>query len=197
MEADHLTQHIGKTLRRLRKERNWTLDQLASVTGVSKPMLGQIERGESNPTVVTLWKIAGGLNVPFSVFLQHAELPQAAVTRQVDQPIVLDDDGNYVVRNVVAVRNPQPTDLYTASLLPGCSHSAEAHGLNVSEGIWIKHGSLTLILGEQKYLLREGDSVQFRADVSHTYSNQHDSTCEFLVLLVYSHSDETHSFQIS
>lgn len=185
MEADHLTQHIGSTLRRLRRERNWTLDQLASSTGVSKPMLGQIERGESNPTVVTLWKIAGGLQVPFSAFLQEVEFPQATVLRQFDQPIVLDDDGNYVVRNVLAVQDPQATDLYEARLLPGCSHSAEAHGVHVSEGIWVKCGHLTLILGEQQYVLGQGDSVQFRADAQHTYSNQHDSTCEFLVLLVY------------
>ena len=54
---------LGDTLRALRKTRGWSLDQTAAATGVSKAMLGQIERGESSPTVATLWKLAGGLHV--------------------------------------------------------------------------------------------------------------------------------------
>ena len=50
--------NIGKKLKIARQSRNMTLDELAEVTGVSKPMLGQIERGQSSPTVTTLWKIA-------------------------------------------------------------------------------------------------------------------------------------------
>ncbi|EHC36959.1 Transcriptional regulator yidN, Cro/CI family [Salmonella enterica subsp. enterica serovar Adelaide str. A4-669] len=50
---------------------------LAEISGVSKAMLGQIERNESSPTVATLWKIATGLNVPFSMFISppQAEFP--------------------------------------------------------------------------------------------------------------------------
>ena len=63
-------QTIGKQLKKTRQNRNMTLDELAEVTGVSKPMLGQIERGQSAPTVTTLWKIATGMKIPFSSFLQ-------------------------------------------------------------------------------------------------------------------------------
>ena len=49
-----LSLHIGQTLRDLRQQRGWSLDKTAQATGVSKAMLGQIERGESSPTVVTL-----------------------------------------------------------------------------------------------------------------------------------------------
>ncbi len=190
MQEDQLTQHIGNTLRRLRKERSWTLDQLAQATGVSKPMLGQIERGESNPTVVTLWKIAKGLELPFSAFLQSIERPEVTVVRQENQPVVLDDDRNYVVRNILAIRNPQPAELYLAQLFPGCSHSAEAHGVNVTEGLWVVKGQLTLALDDQLYVLGEGDSVHFRADVPHVYTNRGDTPCEFLILMVYLRSDE-------
>jgi transcriptional regulator with XRE-family HTH domain len=190
MQEDQLTQHIGNTLRRLRKERDWTLDQLASATGVSKPMLGQIERGESNPTIVTLWKIAKGLQLPFSAFLQSIEHPQVTVLRQEDQPIVLDDERQYVVRNLLAVRNPQPVELFLAHLHSGCSHSAEAHGVNVTEGLWVMRGQLTLTVGDDAYVLGEGDSVYFRADVPHSYTNACDTTCEFLILMTYLRSDE-------
>ena len=47
---------IGRELKSLRQSRGLTLDELAALTGVSKPMLGQIERGQSSPTINTLWK---------------------------------------------------------------------------------------------------------------------------------------------
>lgn len=59
---------IGERLKEIRANRVLTLDDTAKITGVSKPMLGQIERGQSIPTITTLWKIATGLKVPLSSF---------------------------------------------------------------------------------------------------------------------------------
>lgn len=74
---DNLTHYLATTLRTLRHQRGWSLSRLAEISGVSKAMLGQIERNESSPTVATLWKIATGLNVPFSMFISppQAEFP--------------------------------------------------------------------------------------------------------------------------
>ena len=55
-----MNQHLAQRLKGLRSELGWSLDVAARETGVSKAMLGQIERGESSPTVATLWKIATG-----------------------------------------------------------------------------------------------------------------------------------------
>lgn len=68
---DDIQAIIAKNLVKLRKTRNLTLDQVSELTGVSKAMLGQIEKGKSTPTVTTLWKIANGLQVSFSVFLKE------------------------------------------------------------------------------------------------------------------------------
>lgn len=62
----NINNHISLTLKALRSERGWSLDKTAEKTGVSKAMLGQIERGESSPTIATLWKIASGFNTSFS-----------------------------------------------------------------------------------------------------------------------------------
>ncbi len=56
--------NIGKQLKKIRQGRELSLDEAAVLTEVSKPMLGQIERGQSSPTITTLWKIATGLKVP-------------------------------------------------------------------------------------------------------------------------------------
>ena len=49
------SQHLSTMLRALRTGRAWSLDRAAQETGVSKAMLGQIERGDSSPTIATLW----------------------------------------------------------------------------------------------------------------------------------------------
>lgn len=65
---------IAKNLNRLRNERNLSLGQLAELSGVSKVMLSQIEKGDSNPTVNTIWKIASGLNVPYTAILEQPQM---------------------------------------------------------------------------------------------------------------------------
>ena len=64
-----IDQKVSENLRRIRKEKGLTLDKTAELTGVSKAMLSQIERGVSSPTIARLWQIATGLNVSFSQFV--------------------------------------------------------------------------------------------------------------------------------
>lgn len=59
---------IGERLKEIRNTKHLTLDEVAELTGVSKPMLGQIERGQSSPTINVLWKISTGLKIPLSFF---------------------------------------------------------------------------------------------------------------------------------
>ena len=72
-----ITQHLAATLKALRQARGWSLSKLADEAGVSKAMLGQIERNESSPTVSTLWKIATALNVPVFTFITPEAARQA------------------------------------------------------------------------------------------------------------------------
>ena len=62
---DTMNQIVAGNIRRLRKEKKLTMEELAKLSGVSKSMLAQIERGDGNPTISTLWKISNGMKVPF------------------------------------------------------------------------------------------------------------------------------------
>src|SRR5690554_5668235 len=57
---------IAKNLKAIRESKKLSLEKVAELTGVSKTMIGQIERGESAPTITTIWKIANGLKVSFT-----------------------------------------------------------------------------------------------------------------------------------
>ena len=64
---------VAENLKRLREERKLSLDAVAKCSGVSKSMLGQIERGVTNPTISTLWKIANGLKISFTSLMMRPE----------------------------------------------------------------------------------------------------------------------------
>src|SRR3954466_13038014 len=68
-EAQELKRRVGENLARLRKSRGLSLERLAALAGVSRAMLGQVEAGESAPTISFLWKVARGLDVRFADLL--------------------------------------------------------------------------------------------------------------------------------
>ena len=69
----NLNNAIGIQLKQARTNKGWSLDVASKHTGVSKAMLGQIERGESSPTVARLWNIATGFHLPLSYFFVSVE----------------------------------------------------------------------------------------------------------------------------
>lgn len=69
--SEHITEVVKENLKLIRHTKGFSLDKLASRCGVSRAMLSQIEQGKSVPTISVLWKIANGLNVPFSELLKE------------------------------------------------------------------------------------------------------------------------------
>ncbi|MCV9939844.1 XRE family transcriptional regulator [Boseaceae bacterium BT-24-1] len=162
-----------KLLKSIRSERGWSLDQTAARTGVSKAMLGQIERGESAPTIATLWKIATGLGVPMTALLE-ADGGSGDV-------LLLRDAADLRVR-------PSPEgmqralvfpyearfgfELYELTFAPGFESISEPHDVGVVEHITVQHGKVELLVEEEWRPLRQGQSMRFPADRRHGYRNQ-------------------------
>lgn len=184
MEIDELNRRIGEKLRALRTGRGLTLDQLAALTGVSKPMLSQVERGETNPTVGTLWKIAGGLGLPFSALLEDPK-PEMTVVRHHTDTSISEDDGRFLVTSVFTADARRPLEVFQVLLRPGAHRVAEGHGAGVTEYLTVCHGSFSLLLSGEELLLNEGDSVRFQATDEHTYLNQSGSDCSLFMVISY------------
>ena len=77
-------QAVGQNIHRIRKAQQLSIDRAAALSGVSKSMLGQIERGLVNPTVSVLARIAGGLHVPIEQLVEFREETPAQLHRAVD-----------------------------------------------------------------------------------------------------------------
>ena len=86
---------ISQNIKQIREQKKLTLDAAASVTGVSRSMLAQIEKGDANPTISVLWKIANGYKVSFTSLIEQAPEPATVIRSDAIQPIV-EDNGKYI-----------------------------------------------------------------------------------------------------
>jgi len=169
---EQLNQHLSQTLKQLRNERQWSLTQAAEQTGVSKAMLGQIERGESSPTVATLWKIATGFNVAFSVFLGGAAgSPPPGVQRYADLPVFSQDNADMRVVPLFPFDNLLGFDMFVIDLAPGAVSESSAHEPGVIEHVIVIEGELELMVDGVWHQLAAGEALRFQADRPHSYRN--------------------------
>ena len=182
MHRDARTIWLGQRLRQIREERLLSLEALAALTGVSKPMLSQVERGVSTPTVATLWKIADGLGVPFASFI--ADPPAAKLVRSQEQSVFYEDDQRFAAFSTYAGSSDR-LELFRLELQPGCRRMAEPHARKVVEHITVSSGALVLEVREQRYEIREGDAIHFFADALHTYTNPYEVPCIANLAILY------------
>ncbi|WP_299999907.1 helix-turn-helix domain-containing protein [uncultured Cedecea sp.] len=172
-----VAQYLACTLKKLRHDRGLSLSQASEQTGVSKAMLGQIERNESSPTVATLWKIATGFNVPFSLFLVPASPPTQALyspplqDMQVEPLFPFDPHLGF--------------DYFSLKLTPGGLSESSAHDVGVIEHVVVISGILDLQIEGRWYQLQEGDRRQFAGDRAHSYRNSQAREVHFHSLIHY------------
>ena len=81
---------LANNMKSLREQRKLSLDKVAEMTGISKTMLGQIERGESSPSITTVWKIANGLKLSFTSLINEPQSETVVVSQQEVQALVED-----------------------------------------------------------------------------------------------------------
>lgn len=159
-----ITDFIGEKLKSERRERGWSLDKMAEVSQVSKAMLGQIERGESNPTVLTLWKIATGFKIPFSAFLPSQLEENEGGTLASEQ-------------EVIEATTIQPFDLALGyeilliTLQPGGRHASCAHEDGVIEDVMPINGDVIIEANGASHTVSPMASFRFNANREHSYFN--------------------------
>ncbi|WP_313894631.1 XRE family transcriptional regulator [Psychrobacillus sp.] len=181
---DQINENIGNNLKRVRKERNISLDKTAELTGVSKTMLGQIERGESNPTVTTLWKIANGLRLSLSSLIS-GDSPSVTVIKKNKLDPIIENNGQYQVYPVVPFNAEKQFEVFAITIEPGCEHRSEPHNPGVEEYIFVNEGTLELAIGEKSYVVNSEDAITFQADRAHIYKNNGNSLVKCSVLIHY------------
>lgn len=164
--------HIALILKDLRKQRGWSLDKAAEATGVSKAMLGQIEREESSPTIATLWKIASGFQTSFSSFI--ADLPTdfaAPIHRQGETQNLHPSDEKIRVFPLFPFDAQLHFELFVIELLPECEHHSPPHEPGVIEHVVVVEGTMQVLVNNEWQTLAQGEGLRFNANQPHGYRN--------------------------
>lgn len=180
---DSLQHHLAHTLKDQRSVRGWSLTQAAEATGVSKAMLGQIERAESSPTVATLWKIATGFNLPFSVFIDPPAADSATPCRR--QQGYTAFDSTMQVFPLFPFDAALNFEMLVIELAAGASSASAAHERGVIEHVIVIEGELELQVDGQWQHLTVGEGVRFQADCAHAYRNSGAEPVRFHDLIHY------------
>jgi transcriptional regulator with XRE-family HTH domain len=164
--------NLGSQVQRLRRRNRLTIEKLAELSGVSSGFLSQLERGMTNPTFISLQKIAIGLDVPISAFFQASSADSFVVRQNQRRKLIL-DDGNRVWQLLIPDLNRSIEFLLmewgpriSTEGRPSC-HEGEECGL-VLEGVLEVHW------GDEVFLLEEGDSIYLPSNIPHWYRNPSD-----------------------
>lgn len=173
---------IALNLKRLREERNLSLGQLAEMAGVSKVMLSQIEKGASNPTINTVWKITGALQLPYTSLLELPADHVIHVHKKDIHPLVED---KYHIYSYYPKDAERSFELYQIELEAGGVHESIGHSTDSSEYIMLIRGEMDLEVNGEVYALRADDGFCFNAAVPHAYRNRGTETAQAVLMIFY------------
>lgn len=167
-----LYKHIALTLKDLRRKQGWSLDKAAEATGVSKAMLGQIEREESSPTIATLWKIASGFQTSFSSFIEEIQSDfNKPIYRTGHAQNLHPDDEKIRVLSLFTFDSQLNFEIFIIELLPTCEHLSPPHKNGVIEHVIVIEGKMEVLVNGNWQILCAGEGLRFNANQPHGYRN--------------------------
>jgi XRE family transcriptional regulator, regulator of sulfur utilization len=177
--------HIGPRVRALREAMDLSLRDLAERSGVSAPMLSQVERGETSPTLSIASRIAAGLELRLSQLLRLDESSPVTVVRAGEGRRA--GAGGHRVEILTAPLPGQRAELSRHVLAPRASTGGPGdppmHEAGSRETALVERGSVVLVLDAERYELRAGDCVTFDADLAHHFENPGEEEAALLAVV--------------
>ncbi|MCM2674271.1 helix-turn-helix domain-containing protein [Alkalicoccobacillus plakortidis] len=183
-DEKQLANQIGAMLRKVRTEKHLSLQELADQSSVSTLTLGNIERGEANPSLAVIWKIANALRIPISSLLQEAE--EIVVSRSHTGSRVYSPGEVCLLEPMFDDRVYGPVEVHRAFLKPNSTYSPGEHQTGVVEYVTVMKGDVTVLIEGQSTQLATYDAVKFEADVEHAYVNNTNEEAVLHFVMTYS-----------
>jgi transcriptional regulator with XRE-family HTH domain len=184
-DAADLAPVVGQNLRKLRTRRGLSLERLSQLSGVSRAMLGQIELGQSAPTINVLWKIARALEVTFSALISSQSSSGARVLRAADSKLLTSKDRSFSSRALFPFDEPRRVEFYELRLTGGGIEDADAHPPGTAENLVVTQGIVEIEAGGEIHRLETGDSIVFEADTPHAYRNPGKGEAVMYLVMTY------------
>lgn len=179
-----IQRNMGRNIKNIREQKKITLDAAAKLTGVSRSMLIQIEKGEVNPTISILWKIANGYKVSFTSLLKYDNA--SLVIRSEEVVPLIENDEKYINYPAFPFQEDKQFETYRIEIKEGGYLQAQPHLDGAEEYITVFDGEVEITADAETFQLKRGDSLRFKADVPHSYKNTGTVTAYLSMLIHYS-----------
>jgi transcriptional regulator with XRE-family HTH domain len=181
-----LSQLVCDRVRALRKSKGLTLEQLASLSGVSRSMLSQIERGQANPTLGVTFRIAQAFGIKLGDLVDSPPTrARIDVVRADDRSALFRDDEQCRIRTLSPLHLEKDVELYELTLKVGGVLESAAHYAGTREVLTIERGRVRLTAGDETSELGAGDSAHYPADVPHKIENIGEGEAVALLVDIY------------
>jgi len=181
---------IGMRVKALRESSSLSLRDLAARSGVSAPMLSQVERGETSPTLTVAARIASGLDLRLSQLLRLDESGSVTIVRASERQSGGNARRGHRFEVLTSSQPGQRAELSRHTLAPGRATGASdgegggpLHEPGSRETVLVESGGVALICDGQRYELKEGDCVTFDADLPHHFENPTAAEAAFLAVV--------------
>lgn len=161
---------VGSRIREIRKEHGLTLEDLSLRCGVSKSMLSQIETDSVNPTIATVWKIAGGLGIEFRALLEGKEEPAGAIhlARRTEATILDVADGSVHLQVLSPLEMVDDLEMYLLKMDEGAVLDSAPHHPGSEEYLTVLEGHLEVTAAGHTETVGPEDCIIYAVDVDHS-----------------------------
>jgi transcriptional regulator with XRE-family HTH domain len=178
---------IGARVKALRESAGLSLRDLTDRSGVSAPMLSQVERGETSPTLTVAARIAAGLELRLSQLLRLDEGGSVTVVRAAQRQRGGNKRRGHSFEVLTSSQPGQRAELSRHTLAPrgatGAVDDPPIHEPGSRETALVERGSVVLVCDGQRHELQEGDCVTFDADLPHHFENPTAAEAAFLAVV--------------
>ena len=178
---------IGMRVKALRESSGLSLRDLSARSGVSAPMLSQVERGETSPTLAVAARIAAGLELRLSQLLRLDEDGAVTIVRAAERQHGGNARRGHRYEVLTAAQPGQRAELSRHTLAAGGATGAPddppMHEPGSRETALVQRGALVLVCDGERHELGEGDCVTFDADLPHHFENPTGEDANFLAVV--------------
>lgn len=183
------TPQIGPVIQHERKRRRLTLEQLAGMSGISKSMLSQIERGEANPTFAVLWSLTQTLGIEFSDLVAGGAVARSTgaieIVSAAHTPEIRSADKLCTLKILSPPRLAGHAEWYEIEIAPGGQLMSAPHTQGAFEHLSAWTDGFTITSGEVSEHLKAGETGRYRADVAHGIANRSDHPARGLLVVLF------------
>lgn len=161
-------------IREYRKQKQLTIKELAALTDMSISYISQVERGEIDPSLSALRKIAGVFQIPLYLLLDDMERSDNLTIKKGQQPLRFSEDRKVSYRFLTPLPSPRYSPealLIEFTLAPHSQDVPEPVRHHSEELIYVTEGNLTIQIGDSQIELAAGDTTVIQKDFPHICKN--------------------------